>query len=37
MVSSSGGAPGLGGDPAAAVLGLIVLLILIGFVVWKMT
>jgi hypothetical protein len=37
MVSSTGGAPGLGGDPVTTVLGLIVLLIVVGFVVWKMT
>jgi hypothetical protein len=37
MVSSSGGAPGLGGNPVATVLGLIILLIVVGYVVWKMT
>lgn len=34
MVSAGGGAPGFGGDPVSAVVGL-VLLVVIGFVVWK--
>jgi hypothetical protein len=37
MVAAGGGAPSLGGDPASAILGLVILLIVIGIVVWKMT
>ena len=37
MVSSSGGAPSLGGDPASIVIGIVVLVIIVGFVLWKLT
>lgn len=35
MVSAGGGAPSLGGDPMSAILGIVVLLIVVGFVAWK--
>ncbi len=36
MVAAGGGAPSLGGNPVTAILGLIILLIVVGVVVWKM-
>jgi hypothetical protein len=36
VAAASGGAPSLGGDPTSTVLGLVVMLIIIGVVVWKM-
>lgn len=36
MAAASGGAPSLGGDPATAILGVIVLLIVVGIVVWRL-
>jgi hypothetical protein len=35
VVSSSGGALSFGGDPASTILGLIVLVIIVGVVLWK--
>ena len=35
MASSMGGAPSIGGDPTAAVLGVIVIVIVAAYVVWK--
>ncbi len=34
MVSAGGGGPSLGGDPLSAVIGIVVLLIIVGIVVW---
>jgi hypothetical protein len=36
VVSAGGGAPSLGGDPLSTILGIVVLLIVVGFVVWKL-
>ncbi len=36
MVSSAGGGPSFGGDPLTTILGLVVLVIVVGIVVWKM-
>lgn len=37
MVAAGGGGPSFGSDPASAILGLVILLIVIGIVVWKMS
>jgi|GEM_PF-6737484 len=34
MVSAGGGAPSFGGDPVSALIG-VVILVVVGFVVWK--
>jgi hypothetical protein len=34
---SSGGAPSLGGDPASIIIGIVVLIVIVGFVIWKTT
>ncbi len=34
-MAAASGAPGLGGDPAVALLGLVLMVIVIGIVVWK--
>jgi hypothetical protein len=35
MVSAGGGAPSLGGDPVTTIIGIVVLLVLVGIVIWK--
>jgi len=37
VVSAGGGAPSLGGDPVSAILGIVVILIVVGLVVWKLS
>jgi len=36
MAAASGGAPSLGGDPATTILGIIVVIIVVGIVIWRM-
>lgn len=36
VAAGGGGLPALGGNPASAIIGLVLLLIVIGIVVWKM-